>query len=225
MGRRVSKPVLLDLYCGAGGASVGYARAGFTVVGVDIDDQPDYPFMFTRMDALSFVRRMGRGFDVIHASPPCQAYSTISAYANKTRKRALVDLLEPTRAALVATGRPYVIENVPTAPLRNPITLCGAMFELSLYRHRGFESNVSLTAPAHPAHVKLCMRNGYLPTAARPFMTITGRNGHHSRAWQAAAAGTMGTPWIKSLNGVCEAIPPAYTHLIGSQLMRGLRNE
>lgn len=200
---------------------MGYHLAGFDVVGVDVELQPDYPFEFHQGDAIEFAKRYGHGFDVIHASPPCQTHSPISAYSNKVRRRELIDLLPETRAALTASGRPYVIENVHTASaaLIDPIVLCGASFGLDVYRHRGFESSMLLGAPRHVRHARLAMRNGYLPTAERPVMTITGRNGHHSRAWQRKAAEVMGTPWITSLNQVCEAIPPAYTWWVGLQLL------
>jgi DNA (cytosine-5)-methyltransferase 1 len=101
--------------------------------------------------------------------------------------------------------------------------LCGPEFGLKLYRHREFESNVTLKAPAHLPHMWRCQRNGYLPTRERPFMTITG--GRHSKAWQRAAAECMGAPWITSIVGICEAIPPAYTEYIGRQLMAHLTGE
>jgi len=218
----MTRPILLDLYCGSGGAGHGYWLAGFDVVGVDLDDQPDYPYLFVQADAIEFVKNHGHEFDVIHASPPCQLWSPVSAYSRRVRTRELIDLLAPTRDALHAAGRPYVVENVLQAPLDRPTVLCGQMFGLPIYRHRGFESNVALTSPDHPSHRLRCTRNGYLPTADRPLMTITGRNGHHSRAWQRAAAAAMGASWITTLNGVCEAIPPAYTLHLGAQLLRSL---
>ncbi|MEU2083136.1 hypothetical protein ABZ569_14840 [Streptomyces albus] len=124
-----------------------------------------------------------------------------------------------------STGRPYLIENVETAApqLRGPELRGGPMFGLRVYRHRLFETNWPLTAPARRPHVPRCTRNGYLPTDARPFMTITG--GRHSRAWQNAAAGAMGMPWIKVEAGgdikrdIREAIPPAYAHWLGTQYL------
>lgn len=213
---------VLDTFCCAGGMAVGYHLAGFEVVGVDINPQPNYPFEFVRGDAVEYIREHGHEFDLVHGSPPCQDYSSLNAYNRKDYPR----LIEPTREAMLATGRPYVIENVEQAgsELIDPITLCGPMFGLNVYRHRVFETNWDLTAPAHPAHVARCTRNGYLPTPDKPFMTITG--GAHSRAWQNAACDAMGMPWIKVAKGgdiklgireVCEAIPPAYATWIGDQ--------
>lgn len=219
------KPRLLDLFCGAGGAARGYADAGFDVVGVDIEPQPDYPFEHHVGDAVQFIRDHGDDFDLIHGSPPCQAYTPLNAYNHKVYP----DLIAPTRAAMLATGRPYVIENVEAAApeLEAPALLCGQMFGLRVYRHRLFETNWELATPTHPAHTAICTRNGYLPTPEKPFMTITG--GRHSRAWQNAACDAMGMPWIKVPSGgdikrgireVCEAIPPAYAQWIGEQAAR-----
>lgn len=216
---------VLDTYCCGGGMGMGYYLAGFDVVGVDIDPQPAYPFEFHQADAVEYIREHGHEYDLIHGSPPCQDYSNLNAYNHKDYPR----LIEPTRQAMRAAGRPYVIENVEVAgrELIDPVTLCGAMFGLRVYRHRAFETDWGLTAPAHPAHTARCQRNGYLPTTEKPFMSIHG--GKHSKAWQRAAADAMGMPWIKisedarrpdidrGIREVCEAIPPAYAKWIGDQ--------
>jgi DNA (cytosine-5)-methyltransferase 1 len=141
----VSKPRLLDLFCGAGGAAMGYSRAGFEVVGVDIEPQRRYPFEFIKGDAIVGLESLlARGldhyllcdFDAIHASPPCQAYGSLRAL-NPTKD--YPRLIEPTRELLVAIGLPYVIENVPGAPLIDPVRLCGSMVGLPIRRHRLFE--------------------------------------------------------------------------------------
>lgn len=210
---------LLDTYCCAGGAGTGYHRAGFEVVGVDIEPQPNYPYEFHQADAVEFIREHGHEFDVITGSPPCQAHSPLNAYNKKTYPQ----LIGPTREAMVASGKPYVIENVAAArsELINPTLLCGPMFGLLVYRHRLFEvGGFPLTAPDHPDHAALCTRNGYLPTPARPFMSIHG--GKHSRAWLEAAKDAMGMPWVRTIREVCEAIPPAYTQFIGETVMRFL---
>lgn len=219
----MNRPRLLDLFCGAGGAGMGYHRAGFEVVGVDINPQPNYPFSFHLADALEFAADFATNFDAVHASPPCQAFTPLSALPGVGVKNPAVDLVAPTRGALVASGLPYVIENVVQAPLILPVTLCGTMFDLKIYRHRNFEANWTIARPVHVKHEKLCMRAGYLPTDERPFMSIHGRNGHNSKAWVRTAAEFMGMPWASAdLNGVCEAIPPAYTEYIGRQLIQQL---
>jgi DNA (cytosine-5)-methyltransferase 1 len=208
---------------------MGYHRAGFDVVGVDIDPQPDYPFPFIQGDAVEYIREHGHEYDLIHGSPPCQAYTPLNAYNHKVYP----DLIAPTRDAMLSTGRPYVIENVEAAApeLKNPTLLCGPMFGLRVYRHRLFETNWPLPAPEHDKHVSRCMRNGYLPTEEKPFMTITG--GAHSRAWQNAAADAMDMPWIKvpvggntklGIREVCEAIPPALAQWIGEQFLAWKKN-
>jgi DNA (cytosine-5)-methyltransferase 1 len=136
----VTKPRLLDLFCGAGGCSAGYERAGFEVVGVDIEPQPNYPFEFHQADALTFPRD---GFDVIHASPPCQAFSALKHLTTREHPR----LVEPARAMLRESGLPYVIENVVGAPLLSPVMLCGSGFGLDVQRHRLFETNFPVMSP------------------------------------------------------------------------------
>lgn len=212
---------ILDLFCGAGGAAMGYHRAGFEVVGVDISPQPDYPFTFVQMDALEYASRPERllYFDAIHASPPCQAFTPLSALPGAGVRRPFVNLIGPTRDLLARTGLPYVIENVVQAPLDRPIRLCGQIFGLKLYRHRNFESSFRIEEPAHSPHRQLCMRAGYLPTEDRPYMSIHGRGGHNSKAWVAKAAEYMEVPWMSGdPDGVCESIPPAYTEYVGKYL-------
>jgi|SRR5690606_15111381 len=200
---------LLDLFCCAGGAGMGYSRAGFEVVGVDIAAQPRYPFEFIQGDAIEYVKEHGHEYDAIHASPPCQAYTN----AQKIMRNDHPELLEPTRAALSATGLPWVIENVPGAPLIEPIELCGGMFGLRTYRHRLFESSHELTAPAHRAHTHKVTKMGRPP---RPdeFMHVVG---NFSGVAQARKA--MGIDWMVR-DELREAIPPAYTEYIGKQLTK-----
>jgi DNA (cytosine-5)-methyltransferase 1 len=224
----MARPRLLELYSCASGAGVGYHLAGFRVAAVDIEPQPNSPLEFHQADAIEFLKAHGHEFDAVHASPPCQAYSNLNAYNHKDYP----DLIAPTRDAILAAGLPYVIENVEAAAaeLIDPVTLCGPMFGLRMYRHRLFETSFPLGAPEHRPHVELCTRNGYLPTPERPFMSIHG--GKHSRAWQNAAADAMDMPWVRVAAGgdiqrgireVCEAIPPAYTRRIGEALMAHLR--
>src|SRR5215467_701837 len=130
----MTRPRLLDLFCGAGGAAMGYHRAGFDVVGVDIKPQPRYPFTFIQADAMTFPLE---GFDAIHASPPCQAYIRSGMY-DKSRHP---DLLPPVRCQLERSDVPWVIENVPGAPMRVDLKLCGCMFGLGVARQRWFETS------------------------------------------------------------------------------------
>ena len=139
---------LLDLYCKAGGASVGYARAGFEVIGVDIKKQKRYPYQFIQADALDVLadKDFISQFDVIAASPPCQTHSATKHLRNAQGKSTnKIDLIPQTREGLIASGKIYIIENVPGAPLIDPVVMCGSSFGLKVRRHRQFESNVKLT--------------------------------------------------------------------------------
>ncbi len=203
----MSRPLLLDLFCGAGGAAMGYHRAGFDVVGVDIAPQKRFPFHFIKADALAFVVEHGWEFDAIHASPPCQRYTK----ARKLQGNVHPDLVAPTRDALIASGKLWVIENVPGAPLINPVELCGAMFGLDVYRHRLFESNVRLTVPDHPAHLRPQVKMGR-PVKDGDVIQVVG---HFSNVPYGRKA--MGIPWMTQ-GELAEAIPPAYTEHVGRQL-------
>jgi DNA (cytosine-5)-methyltransferase 1 len=203
------KPRLLDLFCGAGGAAMGYRRAGFEVVGVDIKLQPRFPFTFIQADALEYCREHGNEFDAIHASPPCQAYSPLKALSDKEYP----DLVALTREALGRVGKPWVIENVMSAPLLAGVTLCGGMFGLRTYRHRRFESSVFMFQPEHPKHVTPTRtkrrREGW---DAGEFVSITGDVGVY------VGPEAMGIDWMSG-DELCQAIPPAYAEWIGRQLM------
>jgi DNA (cytosine-5)-methyltransferase 1 len=204
------RPRLLDLFCGAGGCSVGYARAGFDVVGVDIEEQPHYPFLFIRADALEY---QGLGlFDVIHASPPCQHYSVMGRRHSKNYP----DLVGHVRRRLVESGRPYVIENVPGAPLLNPILLCGEMFGLGVVRHRLFESSLPLPQPRHLPHrgPVSCNIRGHRAAGA-----YVGVYGNEYLADEGRRA--MGIDWMPK-KYLSQAIPPAYTHFVGRHLRKQL---
>lgn len=215
------RPRLLDLFCGAGGCSVGYFRAGFDVVGVDIAVQPRYPFFdVIEGDAIEVLsdRSFLAEFDVIHASPPCQAYSVTGA---RWGRRKHVELVEPVREILIASGKPYVIENVVGAPLRAPITLCGSMFGLGvgdaiLKRHRLFESSLSLSAPCRC----LCLGRravGVYGTGGAWTRTAAGGGGVKVSGADAAIA--LGIDWTDYQPALAQAIPPAYTTHIGQQIL------
>lgn len=217
--RSYARPLLLDLFGGAGGAAAGYYAAGFDVLGVDIRPQPRYPFAFVQADALDFLGAADLG-DVaaIHASPPCQAYSAARTMTS-TAGKSYPQLVEQTRAALRATGRPYVIENVPGAPLRPDLLLCGTMFRLrtgghELRRHRVFELGGfwALTPD-------ICRHE--LPT-----LGIYGNGGgqrhrpnrYGNKATVAEARELTGCSWMTTRE-LSQAIPPAYTAHIGLALL------
>lgn len=213
---RSGKPRLLDLFCGAGGAAMGYHRAGFEVVGVDMAPQKNYPFEWWLSDALEWLRDgYAEGFDAIHASPPCQAHTK----ARKLQGNDHPDLIAATREALRSTGLPYVIENVPGAPLIDPVVLEGQMFEgLRTIRPRLFETNwpldVPFLRPSRPKQNKMGR-----PPKADEYMQIVG---HFSDVPAGRVA--MGIDWMTQ-GELAQAIPPAYTELIGSQLLAHLREE
>ena len=207
---------LLDLFCGAGGAAMGYHQAGFDVVGVDIKPQPRYPFEFHQTDAMTFPLD---GFDVIHASPPCQRYSAITHVSGNRNDHP--DLIAKVRRRLRLLGLPYVIENVVGAPLHDPVLVCARMFDLRferyvLRRHRLFESNVSIVgtgchcAPGDGPTVGIYGGGN----STKPRLSGGGRPYKASRD---EAGQIMGTPWMLKTE-MNEAIPPAYTEFIGAQV-------
>lgn len=215
------KPRLLDLFCGAGGCTKGYQEAGFYVVGVDIKPQPNYcGDEFEQFDALAYLRGMERSwFDAIHASPPCQNDTAYKRRPNHVRP---VDhLIAPVRELLKVTGLSYVIENVPGAPLSNPIQLCGSSFGLDVRRHRLFETSFPLMAPPcnHAAQ-----EPGRFPGATnRP----NGRATVEIGVWRIpldVQSLAMGINWM-TLPELSQAIPPAYTRFIGEQLLAHLQAE
>ncbi|HEV2354592.1 MAG TPA: hypothetical protein VGR89_10130 [Puia sp.] len=188
---------------------MGYHRAGFDVVGVDISPQPNYPFWFVKFDALEYLSHWDQGgfeFSLIHASPPCQKWSRLTR--SKSKHPALI---EPTRDLLDKIGLPYVIENVPEAPLIDPTILCGAMFGLELYRHRGFESPLEILAPNHPPHTVTCSRAGHWEPGT--YISVAG---HCSPVEVAKKA--MGIDWT-TRDELSQAIPPRYTEYIGKYLL------
>jgi DNA (cytosine-5)-methyltransferase 1 len=221
---------LLDLFCGAGGAAVGYHRAGFTdIVGVDIKPQPRYPFTFVQGDALEYLAAHGREFDAIHASPPCQAYSRLR-HLPWLKDREYPELLEPTRSALRAIGRPWVIENVEDAPMLYSVVLCGVTFGLPVYRHRRFGASFFMWQPVHEPHVEtLAAGRASMATRYRNSSGVAGvfvkeinrgsLAGHAKGAKQTGRL--MGIDWMRR-DELTQAIPPAYTEWIGRRLMEAI---
>lgn len=228
-----SKPRILDLFCGAGGAAVGYARAGFEVVGVDHVAQPNYPFEFIQDDALSYLRDAMNGeraswwlddFDAIHASPPCQAYTPMSNRWRGAGGRADAhpDLIGPTRELLQSTGLPWVLENVPGAPLRSPVVVNGPNVGLErIDRPRWFESNHALLVPLPKRAVDPIGVYGKSPDGRRLFTRADGSIQRAANSLEEAQE-VMGIDWM-TWDELREAIPPAYTELIGHQLMQHLK--
>jgi len=210
---------LLDLFSGAGGAAMGYHRAGFEIVGVDIEPQPHYPFEFVQADALAYCAAHGHEFDAIHASPPCQGYSPLAFVTNRDMSR-YPKMVEQVRAALVATGAPYVIENVPRAPLINPLVLCGTMFGLLTHRHRAFEMSHPIyfcPAVCNKARVKVPGTGHHLGFyKSNGMVTVAG---HMTSRKHGSVA--MGIDWM-TRDELAEAIPPAYTEYIGKQIIQCL---
>lgn len=219
----MSRPLLLDLFCGAGGAAVGYHRAGFDVIGVDINPQPNYPFTFMHGDALQFLTSSVMDlypFAAIHASPPCQAYTTL-AKGNNGNTNDYPALISEIRELLRATNKPWVIENVPSAPLLSPIRLCGEMFGLSVIRHRLFESSLLLMQPPHPRHRGRVAGYRHGQKFDGPYFAVYGDGGGKGSLaeWRTA----MGIDWMTSKAELAEAIPPHYTNFIGQQLIHQIR--
>ena len=220
------RPRLLDLFSGAGGAAMGYHRAGFEVVGVDIKPQPNYPFEFHQADALEYPLD---GFDAVHASPPCQGYSRMR-HLPWLKDRVYPLLIVPVRERLQSWGGPWVIENVEDAPLQKAlglfgvhgVTLCGTMFDLDVYRHRPFESSVMLSSPQHRKHRAVIHPGSMLGGRADVRRGVTtwqengGVGGHMANIDRARIA--MGIDWMTG-DELSQAIPPAYTQWIGEQLL------
>ena len=209
------KPRLLDLFCKAGGGSVGYYLAGFEVVGVDIKKQKRYPYEFIQKDALEVFEDKDflASFDVIAASPPCQTHSSTKHLRNAQGKGTdKVDLIPQTREALVASGKPYIIENVPGAPLIDPVQCCGSSWGLKVRRHRLFESNIKLVG-------SICKHKEQgRPVGVYGSMRDEIPGGGHTAKTIEQAREAMGIDWM-IWGELVEAIPPMYTWFLGTQVM------
>ena len=207
---------LLDLFCGAGGAAMGYHRAGFEVVGVDIAPQPHYPFEFHQGDALDYLAARWQEFDAIHASPPCQASTALTKGTN--RGRLYVNLIPATREMFAQIDAPTVIENVQGSDVRRDLTLCGEMFGLGVIRHRYFElGGWSADQPRHRPHRGRVSGYRHGQWFDGPYVAVYGDGGGKGSVpeWQHA----MGIDWTDVRKSIAEAIPPAYTEYVGRQLI------
>ena len=216
------KPRLLDLFCGAGGATKGYQRAGFYVVGVDNKPQPHYcGDEFYQADALEFPLE---GYDAYHASPPCQAYVDYNKKGAKPSNHPR--LIAPIRALLGLTGKPYVIENIHKAPLQAHILLCGSMFELRVRRHRYFEAPCLPLLPVSSCNHSMKVSTGEL-------IGVYARGGHGPRHGkgirevaprppQVTPEKAMGIDWMSKYE-LTQAIPPSYTEYIGEYLLKAIK--
>ena len=195
---------------------MGYHRAGFDVVGVDIAPQPDYPFEFHQGDALDFLAEHGQEFDARHASPPCQASCALTKGTNNGRK--YLNLIPATREGLAVFDGPSIIENVQGADIRRDLTLCGEMFDLGVIRHRYFElSGFTAAQPKHRKHRGRVAGYRHGQWYEGPYVAVYGDGGGKGSVpeWQAA----MGIDWTDNRKSIAEAIPPAYTEHIGRQLI------
>lgn len=226
----MNKPRLLDLFCGAGGCGVGYSRAGFEVVGVDLRPQPRYPFAFHQADALEFLAEHGREFDAIHASPPCQAYSRLKSVHRFRGGKTHPELIEPTLRLLETVGKPYIVENVPGAGLPTHVILCGSMFGLGamcddtfhqLRRHREFACSFYFLMSLRCRHIGRPVGVYGNGGAHRKHKNRPGINGFTGTAVERRCA--MGINWMSRYE-LSQAIPPAYTEYLGRQLRNHLRN-
>jgi DNA (cytosine-5)-methyltransferase 1 len=227
------KPRLLDLFCCAGGAGMGYHQAGFDVVGVDVRPQPRYPFEFIQADVLGLDPTFVASFDAVHASPPCQAHTAMKTMHNAKEHP---DLVAPTRAMLIASGRPWIMENVVGAPLDDPILLCGSMFGLGvedaeLRRHRLFETSFEILFHPqcqHGSRDVVGVYGGHIRNRRRArTVGIYGEGVRDSRRKfdkgvpdfsieQGREA--MGIDWMTTAE-LSQAIPPAYTKFLGEKLL------
>ena len=217
-------PKLLDLFCGAGGAAMGYHRAGFDeIVGVDLNPQPRYPFEFVQGDALEYLSEHGSEFDAVHASPPCQDYSRAVRHLSSP---GYPRLLEPTQDILETLDCPYVIENVVGSPIpmqstlfgQHGVYLCGTMFGLRIWRHRLFATNFEVALPSPCVHSEPAMNPFNSAGSARlneECLAVLGHKDVGEAYWREH----WGVGWMKREEGR-EAIPPAYTEYIGRTLIK-----
>jgi DNA (cytosine-5)-methyltransferase 1 len=218
---------LLDLFCGAGGAAMGYHRAGFDdITGVDIKPMPRYPFKFIQGDALEYLAAHGAEYDVIHASPPCQAYSRLR-HLPWLKGKTWPMLIDETKALLIASGKTWIIENVEDSPLTGMV-LCGQMFGLPLYRHRKFETSFFTLQPPHQKHMVVIGHGRMVNDRRKGTLNSSSADGELGNQTIITVAGgqfrkqdgerAMQIDWMTK-DELAEAIPPAYTEWIGRRIM------
>ena len=218
----MSKPKLLDLFAGAGGAGKGYMDAGFDVTGIDIEPQPDYPGTFIQGDALTYLAAHHQEFDAIHASPPCQASTALTKGTNKGKL--YINLIPATREMFAQLNKPTIIENVQGSDLRRDLTLCGEMFGLAVIRHRYFELDGWAAVPLeHKKHRGRVAGYRHGEWFEGPYFAVYGEGGGKGtvKQWQDA----MDIHWTSNRKSIAEAIPPAFTRFIGGQLMQLLETQ
>lgn len=217
----------LDAFCNIGGVGMGLYLAGFNVIGIDILPQPNYPFEFHQADAIDYITANGSDYDLISAGPPCQFDCMLTAGTNQARRGQYPDLLEPTRAAIQSTGRPYVIEQPPgraSKRMRVDVKLCGEMFGRRVLRHRNFELGGWFAfQPAHVKHRGLTIgyRHGtYVSEEEGYYFPVYGDGGGKGsvRQWQDA----MGIHWTGVRRELAEAIPPVYGEWLGRRFVDSL---
>ena len=214
--------LLIDLFCGAGGAAKGFSRAGFRIIGVDIEPQPNYPCEFIQADALTFPLD---GCDAVAASPPCQAHTRVASLGrarNRGKYPKHPDLIGPTRTLLEASGLPWVIENVVGAPLVDPIFLCGCMFpNLRVYRKRLFEANFEIEQPPHGKHNDSTPSAGH-GVSPKGYISVCGSGGVRGmKAKQITSywSYAMDIDWMVRAE-LAQAVPPPFTEWIGQRLQK-----
>lgn len=204
---------VLDACCCAGGAAMGWYLAGWDVVGVDVVDQPRYPFPLIVGDAIEYIRAHGHEYDMVHASWPCQHSAAITRGTNRRLGKKYPDLYGPGRAAQIATGRPYMIENPDARP---DVVLCGTQFGLPILRHRKFEAGgwFPLALP-HTPHRGRVRGHRHGKHYDGPYVAAYGRGGGKATVPEMQAA--MQITWTDVRHELTEAIPPAYTQFLGEQ--------